>query len=83
MRTLLRMGQILDLQRNVLADCLILDMSLHGARLRLQTQVLTPPKLLLVFDERSKGVFNAEVRWHRSNEIGIYVKNGTLNVVSQ
>ncbi len=77
------MGQVLDLSRNVLTECLIIDLSLHGARLRLETQIHMPPKLLIVYDERSKGVFDAEVRWHRSNEIGLYIKNGTLNLVSR
>ena len=82
-RTLLRTGKILDLNSNILAECLILDVSPHGARLRLETRVATMPKLLLVYDERSKAVFSAEVRWHRNNEIGLYVKSGTLNLVSK
>ena len=82
-RTHLRTGQILDLRRNVLAECLIVDISLHGARFKLQAQIATPPKLLLVYDERSRGLFDAEVRWHRNNEIGLFVKNGTLNLVQR
>lgn len=82
-RTLLRPGQVLDLRRIVIAECLILDVSLHGARLRLETRVATMPKLLLVYDERSKAVFSAEVRWHRNNEVGLYVKSGTLSLVSR
>ena len=42
-----------------------------------------PPKLLLVYDERSRGLFDAEVRWHRNNEIGLFDKNGTLNLVQR
>ena len=82
-RTHLRTGQILDLQRNVLTECLILDVSLHGARIKLHKQGVVPPKLLLVYDERSQGILNAEMRWHRNNEIGIYVKTGTLNLVQR
>lgn len=82
-RTHLRAGQILDLRRKLLAECLILDMSMHGARLKLNLQDLMPPKLLLVYDERSKGVFDAEVRWHRHNEIGLYIKSGTANLVQR
>ena len=73
----LRAGQILDLKRNMVAECLILDVSPHGARLKLQKQGVVPPKLLLVYDERSRGTLDAELRWHRNNEIGIYVRNGT------
>ena len=79
-RTHLRAGQILDLKRNVLAECLILDVSPHGARLKLHKQGVVPPKLLLVYDERSRGILDAELRWHRNNEIGIYVRNGTSSL---
>ena len=80
-RTHLRTGQILDLRRNVLAECLILDMSPHGARLKLRTQFAMPPKLLLVYDERSQGLSDAEVRWYRKNVMGLYFKHGTLKLV--
>ena len=79
-RTHLRAGQILDRKRNILAECLILDVSLHGARLKLHKQGVVPPKLLLVYDERSQGILDAEMRWHRNNEIGIYIKNGTSSL---
>ena len=79
-RTHLRPGRILDLKGNVIADCLILDVSLHGARLKLDKQSVVPPKLMLVYDERSGETLDAEVRWHRNNEIGIFVRNGTAGL---
>ena len=82
-RTHLRTGQILDSKRNVLSECLILDVSLHGARIKLHKQGVVPPKLLLIYDERSQGILDAEMRWHRNNEIGIFVRNGTLSLVQR
>ena len=65
----------------MLSECLILDVSLHGARLKFDTHGFLPPKLLLVYDERSQATFDGEVRWFRNREIGLFVRNGTFDLV--
>ena len=66
--------------QQVISDCLILDVSPHGARLKLPTDVHLPTKLL-IFDERSAKSYAAEFRWRRNREVGLYFCDGFDKVV--
>lgn len=82
LRTCLRTGWISDLARKSKIECLFMDISPHGARLRLSLQASLPARVL-VFDDRSQATFTAEVRWHRSNEVGLFIRDGTVALRSQ
>ena len=61
--------------QQVISDCLILDVSPHGARIKLPSEVHLPTKLL-VFDERSNKTYAGEFRWRRNKEVGLYFPDG-------
>ena len=75
LRTHLREARIFNMWQQVISDCLILDVSPHGARVRLPSDVHLPIKLL-IFDERSNRTYAAEFRWRRHREIGLFFRDG-------
>ena len=84
LRTHLRTGWIADLRHQLRIECLFMDISPHGARLRLDkaTQGSLPAQLVL-FDDRSQKTYRVELRWHRGNEAGVYIREGTAGLATQ
>ena len=75
LRTHLREARLFDMWQQVIVDCLILDVSPHGARVKLPSDVHLPTKLL-IFDERSNRTYAAEFRWRRNREVGLHLREG-------
>ena len=51
-------------------DCLVRDISATGARLTFSGDVSVPDRIELHIPQKQK-VLQAQVQWHRSNEIGV------------
>jgi hypothetical protein len=68
----LRHGEIADLQRRVICECLICDRSSKGARLRLPKNVSVPDQIWF-HDDQVNAPVRAQVRWRRNQEIGIFI----------
>ena len=82
LRTRLREGWVSDFARRLKIECLFMDISPHGARLRLSRPAPLPVQIL-VFDERSQAAYKAEVRWQRANEVGVLIPGGTSGLKPQ
>lgn len=50
-------------------DCVVLDLSAQGARLRLPAMMVLPSELTLCF--RGGAAFGATLRWARAQEVGV------------
>lgn len=68
-KSLLR-GRIYFNNRNSSADCLVRDISPHGARLIFADEMSIPEQLELYIPHREQS-YRAQVVWHRGGEAGI------------
>lgn len=68
----LRWGKALDLNNRFLTECLVVNRTLGGARLRLARNIVVPTRFQL-FEDDTGAISAAEVVWRRAHEIGCRV----------
>jgi hypothetical protein len=69
-RTHLRSGQVLNAGGALVANCLMRDLSVTGARLKLLVDAILPIDIRYL-DENTSTVRDAKVVWRKGPEIGI------------
>lgn len=79
-RTKLRSGRISNLDGVFLSECLVLDRSPHGAKLKLP-KALDLPKEVLFRDDAVETAVYAKICWRRADEIGVHLPKGDLGMV--
>jgi PilZ domain len=63
-------GRIFYNNRRTSIDCLIRDISQHGARLKFSSMIVTPDVVELYIPTREES-YRAKVQWRNSDEIGV------------
>lgn len=74
-RTRLRPGKLLEADGTFIADCLILDRSPQGARIRVLSSDPVPETFRLV-DEAGRESFPSRTVWTRAGEVGLVLEAG-------
>lgn len=75
-RTRLRPGKILAMDGTFVADCLILDRSAQGARIRVLGSESVPEAFRLI-DEAGRESFFSRTVWERGDEAGLSLAEGS------
>jgi hypothetical protein len=78
-RTKLRSGRLSNLDGVFITECLVLDRSPHGAKLKLP-KTLDVPKEILFRDDAVATAIYAKICWRRGDEIGIHLPKGHLDI---
>lgn len=65
----LRWGKALDLHNLFLTECLVVNRTLGGARLRLARNIVVPPRFQL-FEDDTGDISAADVVWRRAHDLG-------------
>lgn len=76
-RTHLRAAKLLSVKNRPLAECTFYDVSVRGARVRLQTNIPLPNRIR-VYDAIHETTRVADVIWRDSLELGVRFASGPL-----
>jgi hypothetical protein len=75
-------GKIMSPDLSCFSDCVIKDISEGGAMVTTPTAVALPDRVYL-YQERTKTVFECEVRWRKLNLIGLRFIDATARAKSR